>query len=142
MVAEVSAAVVPAPVAPQATPDIAAAKPQKIKTPGNKPKKELVDPEARVALEFVGADPVAEEYWTAAINNPEIPANERKDLIEDLNEVGIDPKHLTAEDAPLILSRMAIIENNFPFAMDDANADAFAEAYKDLLNMLAKVQTR
>jgi hypothetical protein len=82
----------------------------------------------------VGADPKAEEYWRKAINNPSLPAKERQDLIEDLNEEGFsDPKNLTAKDLPLILERIAIVEKLE--AMDDVNAAAIKEAYKDLTAM-------
>jgi hypothetical protein len=95
---------------------------------------------ARVALGYVGVDPVAEQVWEAAINNPNFTANERKDLIEDLNQEGFDdPKNLTAADLPLIVNRLQLIKNLAPQAADDVNAAAFAEAYKDLVNMLAKV---
>jgi len=54
-----------------------------------------------------------------------------------LNEDGLsDPDHPGPEDLPLILSRLRLIEEMAPYAMDEVNADAFAEAYKDLLNML------
>ena len=43
-------------------------------------------------------------------------------------------------DAPLILARIRIIEHNLPNAMDTVNADAFAEAYKDLQDMLARLR--
>ena len=99
-----------------------------------KPKEVIVDPMARAALSFVGADGEAEQYWAAAINDPNLPADERKDLIEDLNEDGLsDPKHPSREDLPLILSRISLIEQLAPGAMDQVNADAFKEAYKDLL---------
>jgi hypothetical protein len=101
-------------------------------------KEPIQDPDAREALSMVGADPVAEQYWMAAINDPSLPANERKDLIEDLNEDGLsDPKHPGSQDLPLILNRIRLIESLAPLAMDSVNADAFAEAYKDLQNMLA-----
>ena len=96
-------------------------------------------PIARDALAFVGADPDAEEVWFQAINDPNLTAKQREDLIEDLNEVGIDPKNLTEDDIPLIVSRMQIIEELAPDAMDDVNAAAFAEAYKDLSNMLMRL---
>jgi hypothetical protein len=97
-------------------------------------KRELQDPEAREALGLVGADPKAEEYWLKAINNPNLPAKEREDLIEDLNEVGFsDPKNLTANDLPLILKRIAIVEKLE--AMDDVNAAAIKEAHKDLTHL-------
>ncbi|HSU56250.1 MAG TPA: hypothetical protein VLT36_19480 [Candidatus Dormibacteraeota bacterium] len=103
----------------------------------NKPAKEpLKDPDARLALSMVGADPDAEAYWFGAINDPALPAHERQDLIEDLNEDGLsDPKHPAPEDLPLILNRLQLIELLGPSAMDKVNADAFEEAYKDLLNL-------
>lgn len=97
----------------------------------------IQDPDAREALSLVGADPEAEAYWAAAINNPNLPAEERKDLIEDLNEDGLsDPKNPGAADLPLILNRLELIDELAPYAMDRVNADAFQEAQKDLLGML------
>lgn len=96
----------------------------------------LQDPRAREALARVGIDPKAEEVWAFAINNLELPPNERQDLIEDLNEEGFaDPKKLTPADLPVILRRLDLIEQLAPAAMDEVNAAAFKEAYKDLINM-------
>jgi hypothetical protein len=96
---------------------------------------------ARLALGFVGADPQAEEVWYQAINDPNMPPKARQDLIEDLNEDGFpDPKHVTEDDLPLIYSRLALIEQVAPDAMDDVNAAAFAEAYKDLVNMVMRLE--
>src|ERR1051325_1611946 len=104
--------------------------------PTSPAKDPLQDPLARDALALVGADPDAELYWFAAINDLSLPANERQDLIEDLNEEGLpDPKNPTIDDLPLILNRLALIEAVGPDAADQVNADAFAEAYKDLLNL-------
>jgi len=106
-------------------------------------KKEWQDPLAREALSYVGADPEAEEVWADAINNPDLPPNERKDLIEDLNEDGFpDPKNITEEDLPLILSRLRLIEAHGPYALDDVNAAAFGEAYKDLVQMYLRLAGR
>jgi hypothetical protein len=108
---------------------------QKIAT-NSSGKEPLQDPIARVALTFVGMDPDAEDYWFAAINDLTLPANERQDLIEDLNEEGLeDPRHPTIDDLPLIINRLALIETIAPDAADQVNADAFMEAYKDLLNL-------
>ena len=61
-------------------------------------------------------------------------------MIEDLNETGFaDPRRLSRDDLPLIVSRLELIEQLAPDAMDELNADAFAEAYKDLQNMYKKV---
>ena len=96
----------------------------------------IQDPMARVALAFVGADSDAEAYWYEAINNPDLSAHERQDLIEDLNEDGLsDPKNPTADDLPLILNRIHLIEAVVWDAMDEVNAEAFLEAYKDLVNL-------
>ena len=98
----------------------------------------ILDPIARAALSSVGADPAADKYWMNAINDPTLPAEERKDLIEDLNEDGLsDPKNPSPQDLPLILNRLQLIEELAPHAMDQVNSDAFAEAQKDLNNMLA-----
>jgi DUF3108-like len=94
------------------------------------------DPLARAALSWVGVDPAAEAYWSEAINDPSLSADERQNLIEDLNEDGLsDPKHPRPGDLPLIMSRLALIEYLAPAAMDRVNAEAFLEAYKDLLNL-------
>src|SRR5262249_11971668 len=54
------------------------------------------DPMARLALSYVGTDSEAETYWIGAINDSSLPAHERQDLIEDLNEDGLsDPKNPT-----------------------------------------------
>lgn len=102
---------------------------------------ELADPIARVALSFVGADREAEDYWIDAINDPSLSAHERQDLIEDLNEEGFfDPRNPTEDDLPLIVSRLQLIEELAPEAMDDVNSEAFAEAKKDLERMALRTQ--
>jgi hypothetical protein len=99
-------------------------------------KEPLKDPMARIALALVGVDEMAEASWCGAINDPTLSPNERQDLIEDLNEDGLsDPKHPTADDLPLIVNRLLLIEEMGPDAMDKINADAFQEAYKDLVNL-------
>jgi hypothetical protein len=98
---------------------------------------EVQDPMARVALGFVGSDPEANAYWLGAINDPAMPPEERKDLIEDLNEDGLsDPDHPSAQDLPTIVARLQILEQLLPNALDDVNREAMAEAYKDLYNLL------
>ena len=101
------------------------------------PSEPVSDPLARAALSYVGADPAAEGYWVAAINDPNLSADERQNLIEDLNEDGLsDPRNPGIEDLPLIWNRIQLIEELAPYAMDPVNFDAFEEAYKDLWNMI------
>jgi len=107
---------------------------------GGRPREELQDPVARVALYLVGQDPDAEQYWIEAINDPSLSAHERSDLIEDLNEEGLaDRRGRNPEDLPLIVSRILLIEEIGPYAMDQVNADAFEEAYKDLVNLFLQL---
>jgi hypothetical protein len=107
---------------------------------GSPAQPDLQDPMARAALAFVGADPDAEMYWYKAINDPSLSAHERSDLIEDLNEDGLsDPQNPAPEDLPLILSRIQLIEAIAWDAMDEVNAAAFQEAYKDLVNLAFQV---
>ena len=107
-------------------------------TQAKKPKEPLHDPEARVAMSLVGIDPEAESYWLEAIFDSGLPDNEREDLMEDLNEEGLsDQKHLGPQDLPVILNRLAIIEEILPHA-DKFMVTHLGEAYKDLVN-LAKI---
>jgi len=101
----------------------------------------VVNPAARAALAKVGTDANAESTWREAINDPKLPADERQNLIEDLNEAGFaNPDQPTTADLPLIQARLALIEELLPKAMDQVNADAFREARKDLLEMKARAR--
>ena len=98
------------------------------------------EPLARLALTYVGADAQANEFYQKTINDPVLNKSHRKNLIEDLNQDGFaDAKNLTPRDLPLIQNRITLIEQLAPGAMDDVNAAAFQEAYKDLLNMRSKI---
>ena len=94
----------------------------------------------RVALKKVGMDADAQTMWLRAINEPAVPAKERQNLIEDLNEEGFpDPKQLTIDDLPLVVTRLELIERVLPQTTDQTNIAAFKEAQKDLLQMQTKL---
>ena len=98
------------------------------------------EPLARVALNFVGTDAQANDFYNKAINDLGLPKDDRKNLIEDLNQDGFaNRKNLTAQDLPLIENRLAIIEQLAPSAADPINAAAFQEAYKDLVKMRERI---
>jgi hypothetical protein len=106
-------------------------------SPSAKSKPPLQDPDARAALSLVGVNADAEAYWLSAISDPSLPQQEREDLMEDLNEDGFaDPKHPSADEIPLIINRIALIEQIAPGA-DPFVQEHLGEAYKDLNNMLA-----
>lgn len=126
----------PPPVESKLTPHPASIRSQPPPIP---PGQQVVDPDARAALALVGEDPDAEAYWENAIFDPTLPDKERDDLMEDLNEVGFaDPEQPGQQDLPLILNRLAIIEQIAPYT-DDFMARHLGEAYKDLLQMANKV---
>jgi hypothetical protein len=92
----------------------------------------------RWTLNHVGADNEATEIWLELINDRELSAKVRQDLIEDLNENGFsggNGRTATVDDLPLIASRIQLIEEHAATALDETNAAAFAEAYKDLVNL-------
>jgi hypothetical protein len=98
------------------------------------------EPLARVALNFVGLDAKANEFYNKAINDMNLPKDDRRQLIEDLNQDGfMDRKNLSARDLPLIDTRIAIVEQLAPSATDPVNLAAFKEAYKDLQKMRERV---
>lgn len=100
----------------------------------------MKEPFARLALNYVGADAQANEFYEKAINDLTLTASHRKNLIEDLNQDGFtDTRNLTARDLPLIQNRITLIEQLAPSAADPANAAAFKEAYKDLLKMRERI---
>lgn len=89
------------------------------------------EPFARVALNYVGADAQADDFYVKAINDPTLSDRHRKNLIEDLNETGITDKR----DLAILKNRLAIIEDQLPKTSDPVNAAALEEAQKDLTNM-------
>jgi hypothetical protein len=96
---------------------------------------------ARESLKFVGVEKDATAFWAQTVDDPGQPAEVRRNLIEDLNEDGFaDPKHITAEDLPLIEMRLQLIARMSNSPIDDVNAAALAEAEKDLTNMLVKLK--
>lgn len=98
------------------------------------------EPLARIALTYTGADAQADRLFQTAINDPNMSADARKNLIEDLNQDGLPGRRdLTADNLPMIINRMKMIEQLAPNAMDQVNARAFQEAYKDLGNMYNRV---
>jgi len=105
---------------------------------------EVAETQARAALDYVGADPEAGTVWARAINDAEISAETREELIEELDVAGLpaDPQRLTQDHLPLILSRITIVEQLAPSALDDTNAAAFRAVHRRLTNLAAQSRTR
>ena len=98
---------------------------------------------ARAALDLVGSDPDAEAVWTQAINDPNLSSEDRFTLIEGLNQTGFaDPENVTPDDLPLIVRRLELIESLAPDAIDETNAAAFAEAYRELSDLYSRAASQ
>lgn len=101
------------------------------------PENELQDPDPHDVLAMVGMNDEADQFWLNAIFDTSLSDKERGDLMEDLNEAGFDdPKNVTADDLPLILNRLELIDAVLPNA-DDFMTEHLTEAQKDLISMLA-----
>jgi hypothetical protein len=96
------------------------------------------EPLARVALSFAGENPQADALWRTAIYDQSIPEDARRELVEDLNQDGLNEKNPTDSDYRKMRARLALIEKNRQNAESKKMLDAFNEAQKDLLDMLAK----
>ncbi len=95
---------------------------------------------ARAAMESVGLDPEAEQFWLAAINDPNISVEERQELIRGLDQAGFaDPRNITMNDLSLIASRIALLEEVAPSALDAGNSAAFQEVYGKLMGMFGSI---
>ncbi|MCE5228350.1 hypothetical protein LLG95_01975 [bacterium] len=105
-------------------------------TPGAGEEWREAEQQARRALPQVGTDEDATRTWLAAINNRNIPAITRAELIARLTEDGFSSEQdYTEEDLPLIQARLQLIERLEPEAIDQANAAAFSAAQQTLTNL-------
>jgi hypothetical protein len=100
------------------------------------------EPLARLALAFVGASPQAVPLWHNAILDPSLTADQKRNLVEDLNEDGlVNKKTPTPEDLTIIARRYALTQAYLQqdYVLNDRMLNAaFREADKDLRNLLQK----
>jgi hypothetical protein len=96
----------------------------------------------RLALGFVGANNQALELYHKAALDPQLTPDQRRNLIEDLNEDGLNNRrNPTAEDLKVIANRYALTQNYLQQDYVKNNKvlnEAFLEANKDLGNMLRR----
>lgn len=92
------------------------------------------------ALWYLGTDPGAEKTWSRAINDPNMPAEVRSDLIIDMIDEGYTDNDKPGKaDLPVILARLGILERHAPNAMDEVNRKAFQDAYRHMLELYARL---
>ena len=107
----------------------------------------VVDPDSkealgRVALAYVGANEQAIQLYHSAILDPALTPDQRKNLIEDLNQDGLsNRRNPTPDDLKIIANRYDLAQAYLqqPYVQNDPVATAaFLEANKDLFNMLQR----
>ncbi len=106
----------------------------RLSEPGSK------EPLARVALSYVGANEQALDLFHTAVLDPALLPDQKRNLVEDLNEDGIaNRKNPTPEDLQIIANRYALTQSYLQqdyVRNDRLLNEAFHEADKDLRNML------
>jgi hypothetical protein len=97
---------------------------------------------ARVALAYVGSNDEALDLYRTATRDPALNPDQRRNLVEDLNQDGLgSARNPTPEDLEIIARRYALTQAYLQ--QDDVRRDpvldaAFREAAKDLANMLQR----
>jgi len=92
------------------------------------------------ALWYLGTDSAAEATWAAAINDPRLPEGVRSDLIIDMIDEGYtDNERPGAADLAVVRARLQILERHAPHAMDEINARAFEQAYREMLQLYQRL---
>jgi hypothetical protein len=107
----------------------------------------VVDPNSkealgRVALTYVGANEQAIQLYHSAILDPTLTPDQRRNLIEDLNQDGLsNRKSPTPDDLKIIANRYQLAQTYLqqPYVQNDpVTLAAFQEAFKDLTQMLQR----
>ncbi|MGC3961216.1 MAG: hypothetical protein QM813_25790 [Verrucomicrobiota bacterium] len=100
------------------------------------------EPLARVALAYVGANDQAIELYHAAVLDSSLQPDQKRELVEDLNQDGLsNRKTPTPEDLKIIANRYALTQAYLQqdYVQNDKTLNAaFHEANKDLGKMLEK----
>ncbi|GAA5126237.1 hypothetical protein JIN84_15250 [Luteolibacter yonseiensis] len=100
------------------------------------------EPLARVALSYVGVDATALDLFHTALLDPALLPDQKRNLVEDLNEDGLSNRRApTAEDLQIITKRyeltQAYLRQDY-VQNDGVLNEAFREADKDLRKMLER----
>lgn len=109
---------------------------RRLTEPGSK------EPLARLALAYVGVSPQAAHLYHTAILDPALLPDQKRNLVEDLNQDGLaNRKTPTPEDLRIIANRytltQAYLQQDY-VQNDPLLLAAFKEAHKDLQKMLEK----
>jgi len=100
------------------------------------------EPLARVALTYVGTSGPAAQLWHTAINDQSLNPAQRRELILDLDQDGLqNDKTPTPADLPIVANRLALTQTYLQqdYVRNDPVLNrAFLEANKDLQRLLER----
>ena len=100
------------------------------------------EPLARLALAYVGANQQAGDLFHTAVLDPTLLPDQKRELVEDLNQDGLSNKKApTPEELKIIANRYALTQAYLQeeYVQNDKVLNAaFREADKDLRNMLQR----
>jgi hypothetical protein len=100
------------------------------------------EPLARVALSYVGANEQAAQLWNTAINDPALKPAQRRELVLDLDQDGLqNDKTPTPADLPILANRLALTQAYLQqdYVQNDPLLNkAFLEVNKDLQKLLQR----
>lgn len=100
------------------------------------------EPLARVALTYVGANGQAAQLWHTAINDPTLKPAQRRELVLDLDQDGLqNDKTPTPADLPIVANRLSLTQAYLQqdYVQNDPLLNkAFLEANKDLQKLLER----
>jgi hypothetical protein len=103
------------------------------------------EPLARLALAYVGTNPQAGQLYHTAVLDPSLSPDQKRNLVEDLNQDGLSNKKTpTPEDLKIITNRYALTQAYLQqdyVQNDKVLHAAFREADKDLRQMLERAPT-
>jgi hypothetical protein len=92
---------------------------------------------AQVALDTAGTDPKADQFFYAVMGDTSLPADNRRNLAEDLADHGTNPKNPSAQDIQVMLKRLSLLQQLQGEATEPLVIAGIMEAQKDLNKFIA-----
>jgi hypothetical protein len=97
---------------------------------------------AQVALDSAGSDPIADQFFRAALADTSLPSDNRRNLAEDFADHGTNPKNPSAKDFQVMQNRLAQLDDLRGEASDPLVIAGIAEAQKDLNKFIADYRAK
>ena len=92
---------------------------------------------AQVSLDSAGLDPSADQFFKMALNDPNIPADDRRNLAEDFADHGVNAKNPSARDFQVMQNRYGQLDQLMANATDPLIVAGLTEAKKDLTKFIS-----